>query len=376
MCWRIFILTVCVLLSALCMSAQAGTATDSIFHREHLKILDIGNSYTKDATDLLPRIVRASGSDVGDMALWTLVRSGGSFKTWCDCYEDKDTRHYYLNNTLGGLEVGLEDTRCEEGDGSAMRDALTKVLWDVIIIHQVSTYAPYGNLWITDGEAGCLDKLLAIIRLHQPDAAIGFYVVHSTWGGYFQNTEKSSYLRWRLIANSVKELTESERIDVVIPYGTAIENLRQSSLNNEYDLTRDGLHLAYGLGQYTAACCYYEAVIAPRSGISVLGNTARVDCMGMASTYPAISVDDGNALTAQKAAVMAVKDWMTCRKPETEDMGVEAPPTDAKPGAATPCYDLQGRKINGRWSIVNGQWSMVNGRFRKGIYIRDGKKYN
>ena len=37
-------------------------------------------------------------------------------------------------------------------------------------------------------------------------------------------------------------------------------------------------------------------------------------------------------------------------------------------------YDLQGRRVNGRWSMVNGQWSMVNGQLKKGLYIFNGKK--
>ena len=32
------------------------------------------------------------------------------------------------------------------------------------------------------------------------------------------------------------------------------------------------------------------------------------------------------------------------------------------------CYDLQGRRID------NGQWSIANGRWKKGVYIRDGRK--
>jgi len=39
-------------------------------------------------------------------------------------------------------------------------------------------------------------------------------------------------------------------------------------------------------------------------------------------------------------------------------------------------YDLSGRQVfNGQSSTVNGQWSMVNGQLRKGIYIKNGKKY-
>ena len=41
-------------------------------------------------------------------------------------------------------------------------------------------------------------------------------------------------------------------------------------------------------------------------------------------------------------------------------------------------YDLQGRKLNGQWSMVNGQWSIPNGQLSiptKGIYIKNGKKF-
>ena len=130
-------------------------------------------------------------------------------------------------------------------------------------------------------------------------------------------SEKSSYERWKLICSATKSLQEEYGIDFIIPYGTAIENLRSSSLNNEYDLTRDGLHLTYGLGRYTAACCYYESLIAPRSGISVLGNAARYDASQAASSkYPSISVTDENALIAQKAAVLATKHMFECINPE------------------------------------------------------------
>jgi hypothetical protein len=30
-------------------------------------------------------------------------------------------------------------------------------------------------------------------------------------------------------------------------------------------------------------------------------------------------------------------------------------------------YDLQGRRVNGQWSIVNGQW-------KPGVYVSDGRK--
>ena len=185
----------------------------------------------------------------------------------------------------------------------------------------MSTSAPYYQQWGSSGRGGYLNEMLSVIKEHQPNAVIGFYLVHSLWDHHKNNKEGSSYERWKLICSATKSFQEEYGIDFIIPYGTAIENLRSSSLNNEYDLTRDGLHLAYGLGRYAAACCYYESLITPRSGISVLGNSARYDAsQAPSSKYPAISVTDENALIAQKAAVLATEYMYECINPETADV--------------------------------------------------------
>jgi hypothetical protein len=161
-----------------------------------------------------------------------------------------------------------------------------------------------------------------------------------------------------LIANSVKRLCEDYDIDFVIPYGTAVQNLRSSSLNNEYDLTRDGLHCGYGLCCYTASCSYYESLIAPRSGISVLGNSARYDASFVTSEYPPVSVTDENAPIAQNAAILAVKDWYSCKNPEEYLSDINTKTT--VPSSKNKLFDLCGRPISTPPS--------------HGIYIRDGKK--
>lgn len=284
-------------------------ATHPILHKKELKVLDIGNSYTNDATAMLPMIVKASGVDISNICLYKAVRSSGSFKSWYDVYHDKDTTHTYrVSKVLGGLNANVSPGKGKKGDGGLFRDLLTKEQWDIIIIHQMSTYAPYYERWKGNGNAGCLNELLSVIKRHQPNAVIGTYIVHSLWSQNKRNKEVSSYKRWKNICQSVKQLQKDYNVDLIIPYGTAIESLRASSLNNEYDLTRDGSHCGYGLCRYTAACCYFEALLAPRYGVSVLGNLARYDAsMAPKSIYPAISVTDENAMIAQKAAVMAVK---------------------------------------------------------------------
>ena len=289
---------------------------NSLLQKPNLKVLNIGNSYTNDATSYLKQIVNASGSDIDDMCLYKATRGSGSFKSWYNAYYNKDNSKYTITKVFGGINANITTGTGERNDGTLFREALENEKWDIIIIQQRGRYAPYYDEWETTNEGGYLKELLALIKELQPQVTIGFLLIHSCWDEYSINKEGSSYERWKLTANSVKRLCDNYEIGFVIPYGTAVENLRSSSLNNEYDLTRDGHHCGLGLCRYTAACCYYEALIAPRSGISVLGNSARYDASKQSSEYPATNVTDENAHIAQMAAFLATNEWYRCLNPE------------------------------------------------------------
>ncbi|MBO4918316.1 MAG: DUF4886 domain-containing protein [Bacteroidales bacterium] len=284
--------------------------------KDNLKVLDIGNSYSDGAASLLPTIVKNTGADVSDICLYQLVRGGGSFKNWYDIYNNSDSHSYFFHRVLGGIEVPVPQGEVSPGDGALFRRVLSEVNWDIIIIHQVSNYAPYYDLWSTHGEGGYLDELLSVIKSHQPNAQIGVMIVHSYWDNYSGNKEKSSFIRWQKIAESVSQFQNDYDVHFVIPYGTAIENLRSSSYNNEYDLTMDGSHCGYGLCQYAAACCYYESLIAPRVGISCYGSSIQLDVSKKQSKYPSVSITKDNVIVAQKAAIQAVKDMFNCIIPD------------------------------------------------------------
>lgn len=287
--------------------------------KERLKVLDIGNSYTEDAVHYLPDIITASGVDVSDMCLYKAIRGGASFKNWYDIYNDIDTANYTIQKVVGGLTADISGT-ADVGNGEKFRNTLKNNEWDLIIIHQMSGYAPYFDRWEENSNAGYLSKFIRLLRKNQPKAVIGFLLVHSYWSGYSGNVEKSSTQRWKLIAESAMKLRANYGIDFIIPYGTAIQNLRASSLNNEYDLTADGTHCANGLADYTAACTYFQSLFAPRYGINILGNTARIT-VDQTETYPSsnISVTDENAPIAQKAAFLATYNWYECQNPENFD---------------------------------------------------------
>lgn len=321
------ILLIGILLSATITFAT--TAGDSIFvldannpihnlRKENLRILDIGNSYTNDATHYLPLIAEAAGVTTG-YSLYKAIRSGSSFKHWVDTYNDLDTLDNAVARLAGDTLSEVTTGARGAGDGSLFRGALQNGKWDLILIHQVSTYATDFESWNGNTDAGYLKELIQIIRQTNPQATIGFYLVHS----YRSSYSGTSLERWENIATATKDLRLNYGIDFIIPYGTAVQNLRSTPLNDGYDFSTDGTHLADGLGDYVAACCYWQSVFAPRFG-SIEGNTFRITDLDE-NTKGVKNVTDETASIAQKAAILAVKNMYEVTNIDCFDTYMELP---------------------------------------------------
>lgn len=287
------------------------------FHKADLKVLDIGNSYTQDAQTYLPQIIKASGID-DDFSLYRAFRPSASFKTWVDCWNDSDNEYYSIDFCAGTSLGGISGSG-SASDGALFRKALQSVKWDIILIHQVSTYSNDYSLWEGNGAGGYLQELIRIIRVTNPQATIGYLMTHSYRGSYWANSEGSSYLRWRNIADATKQLNLEYGIDFIIPYGTAVQNLRASSLNDGYEFSEDGTHMGAGLGDYVAGCCYFESLLAPRYGVSIWGNTFRLTNLDE-SKGGRRNITDQTAIVAQKAAILATLDMWNVSDPDGYDM--------------------------------------------------------
>ncbi len=267
-----------------------------------LRVLDIGNSYTQNATCYLGDIAKNLGVDTSNICLYRTLFNGGSFKDWYDIYNDINLNNYYIQHVFGNLKCSNFEQLSQYNGSEGLKSLLIDNKWDLIIIHQASRFAPFYDAWISNEEAGYLPELLEIIRENQPDALIGTLLVHSYGANSFHNTRHlSTIAQWAQIASSAKSMKEDLGIDLIIPYGTAIENLRSTPYNNTDDLLMDGSHLSAGLACYTASCCYYETVFAPWFNKSMAENTF----------YPSgnPSVTDENAAIAQEAALLA------CQRP-------------------------------------------------------------
>ena len=289
--------------------------SNKVLLKPGLKVLDIGNSFTNDATACLPLIVKELGVDIHDMCLYKATKGGASFKDWYLVYNGQHTGTFDFRKVIGDLEANIPEGRYDTSDNSIFRKLLTEEVWDVIIIHQLSTYATDYEVWQGHGDGGYLTELLRIIKDNQPSCTLGWLLIHSPADNYRTNKEHSSLIRWAHTADASRQIIQNEKLHILIPYGTAIQNLRSTKWNNEMALTREGLHLGYGLAQYTAACCYYEALLAPRTGVSILGKYIPY----FVKDDPAaslLSVTPDNFEIAQKSAVVACLNPYVCVDPD------------------------------------------------------------
>jgi len=204
-----------VLTLATSLFAESGT----------IKILGVGNSFTRNATKYLPQIFESvpgaqaevGAAMIGGCSLDRHVKHAREHEA-----DPATGKHYrYL---LNGEEVKK---------GASLKEILLSGEWDFITIQQVSTksyeeesFYPYAR------------ELIDYIRRYCPDAEI---VMHETWSHSVNSYRMKEWkldpdeMYARLHANYAKVATENDLR--VIPVGTAFQNARATNL---WDLQPDG----------------------------------------------------------------------------------------------------------------------------------------
>lgn len=322
--------------------------------KDSLKVLHIGNSFTENSTCYLSKMVKAAGIDAKNMCLYTCIRGGGSFSSFINCWNDNDKIGYAISKVVGGVDLKIASSATPY-DGSNLRKAFTECKWDLIVIQQVSHYSYLYDLWNKDGAGGHLQELINLIRTYQPQAAIGANLNHASY-----MLGNNTYYQFLRIADSYRQFCNDYGIDFVIPYGTAIQNIRQSSINTTrygFSNPNDQHHLASGVGQYVANAAYFTALITPRYGVSIIGNSYRVsisDSQRNSANYPdeLISVTDENAYLCQKSAVLAVHDMFNINNPDNTSIL-----TDGE--AYTNSSQLNNQKIFYARTFNNTKWQSL-----------------
>ena len=214
-----------------------------------LRVLAIGNSFTDDSYAHLYKTAQDYG--VQDIVIGSLLIGGSSLQNhWTNASENNANYSYYKNS------IGVSRTT----NNKTLLDGLTDEEWDVVVIQQVSQDSGRAETYNDD-----LTNLIAYIRENcaNPDVQIAW---HMTWAyqsdsthGGFANYNNDQMTMYNTIVNAVQEkIVPNPDIDIIIPSGTAIQNVRTSYIGDT--LTRDGHHLSWNLGRYIASATWVKAL--------------------------------------------------------------------------------------------------------------------
>ena len=251
-------LTIWVALAIACLSAKAQEAvpTDTLARDSIVRVLAIGNSFSQDAVEqYLWELAQEAGVK---MIIGNAYRGGQGFQShWIDVTE--------ANNTFEYRKV--QDGRRTNRPRTALADIITDEPWQYITVQQVSqesglttTFEPYLTNLIQYTQ-GLQTNPNAIYGYHQTWA----YSHDSTHGG-FANYGNRQEVMYDSICQAVQyAMAMHPELSFVVPSGTAIQNARTTWLGD--NMNRDGYHLDYKMGRYTAACAWLETI----TGISPVG---------------------------------------------------------------------------------------------------------
>jgi hypothetical protein len=178
----------------------------SAAERDSLKLLAIGNSFSNDATRLLPQVVEAGGK--------TLTISRASIG---GCSLERHARH------LREAEAGKPEGKAY--GGRSLPEMLASEKWDVVTIQQWSqlsfkpeTFQPHA------------DELIAAIHKYAPTAEI---VVHETWAyredhGWFKKDDGFTPLKmYEGLRDTYRGFADGKGFRI-LPVGDALNLARQT----------------------------------------------------------------------------------------------------------------------------------------------------
>ena len=232
-----------------------------------IRILCIGNSFSWDAVEqeLVP-LCAESGVEV---EIHNLNYGGCSLQQHAE-FLLKDTAaysHRVCTNSQGQSQCRLVK------DTITLRQALRDGEYDYISLQQAShdsgirgSYEP----WLT--------MLIDTVRAYQPNAQLCWMQTwaysrdakHPAYPRYHNNqqemwdsiqsctryVEEIANAKIKSIKNDNSQLSILNSQLILIPCGLAVQNARQTKLGDT--MCRDGYHLNYVYGRYTAACVWYE----------------------------------------------------------------------------------------------------------------------
>ena len=264
----------------ICMCILLLLAGGVYAQQKTVRILAIGNSFSQDAVEqYLHELAEAEGIStiIGNMFI-----GGCSLERHVKNARDNAPAYAYR-------KISTDGKKREKGKMS-LETVLADEDWDYVSLQQAS---PFSGMYET--YEASLPELIEYVKARLPKKTK--LMLHQTWAyastsrhSGFKNYNCNQLTMYQAIADAVKKAAKANKIKIVIPSGTAIQNARTSFIGDH--LNRDGYHLDVKIGRYTAACTWFERIFKH----NVVGNP-----------YTPEGLDEARKAVAQKAAHAAVK---------------------------------------------------------------------
>ena len=264
----------------ICMCILLLLAGGVYAQQKTVRILAIGNSFSQDAVEqYLHELAEAEGIStiIGNMFI-----GGCSLERHVKNARDNAPAYAYR-------KIGTDGKKREKGKMS-LEAVLADEDWDYVSLQQAS---PFSGMYET--YEASLPELIEYVKVRLPKKTK--LMLYQTWAyastsrhSEFKNYNCNQLTMYQAIADAVKKAAKANKIKIVIPSGTAIQNARTSFIGDH--LNRDGYHLDVKIGRYTAACTWFERIFKH----NVVGNP-----------YAPEGLDEARKTVAQKAAHAAVK---------------------------------------------------------------------
>jgi len=223
------------------------SATDS---DGELKILCIGNSYSKDTVYYVPQILKDAGIESFELG-HLYIANCSVLRHYANLIEDPTL---YPEKGVQNYQYRLySDSKWVQTDEYPIKDAITSDNWDYVVIQHMSK----GILEPDLDEVEYYKKLVAEVKKYLPDAT---YVWNMTWANEQSKIKDMTQMeKYELITkNTATYYSADGEVSFFNPIGTAIQNARSSYLGDT--LNRDGSHLSYSVGCYTAGLTFVGSI--------------------------------------------------------------------------------------------------------------------
>ena len=269
-----------------------------------LSILFIGNSFTKDAVEHLPGILKAAGLNKVHMV--HMYYGGRLVSEYNAGWTTSSDYHKY--ECLPGSTEWAHTTNTNLAEIAASKK------WDIVTIqeHTGNAAAWTWNATAKSNLQGLIDKVKAaqgtnVPKFHYILSQAYFNMAKIGSGSKPSMTWSDQAGMWNVIATFGQSVMNEVTFDGIISTGVMLQNLRTSNLDNEMNLTRDGYHMDNGISRYGASCTVFESIITPKFNVTMDGNSYRFATSDTGESSYTTPVTDVNAPVALQAARYAIQ---------------------------------------------------------------------